>query len=460
MQVSLLRSMRPQPENTRGGDCSALEFAEPRLGPVLLVTREDLEQFDTRDWEEYFRASSAARPFPVEVALVIALAALSLVFAVMATKARKRRRGDAGTPKGLAEADGVLWLARGRVRAEIELTQRMIAGLRQARSDSQEGAAPKIISTKARKRRGGGGGGRGGGTSSGGGGGGLLPLVPRHAGKRNGLAEADAAVWLARVVATGMRGRGRAHIEPTQKMIAGLRQARSKSHSQEGVAPKISNLSSYAQKRVRTVPVNHLAAIPEWKTAASEAEADDYKAATLAKLGTTVCRLNIDIPASDESEKMRKEVVDRCRCAHPGSEDCVRVHVGKARSWIKDQLGEEAFRNCGLDAMGEQVAELWASVDRKKLEDLDKLVPQNKPQKFMETALKELGQKETKDLAKYCYNVFLPRRLASLTRAEHKNDEAVDWEDEKSDQEDDRNDRSPRKKNKTSGSSSSTSCRK
>ena len=183
---------------------------------------------------------------------------------------------------------------------------------------------------------------------------------------------------------------------------------------------------------------------------------DDYKAATLPKLGTVVYPLNMDISATNKSEKKRKRLVDKCKCSCPGSEDCVRVHVKKARSWIKDQLGEEAFRNCGLDAMGEQVAELWASVDRKKLEDLDKLVPQNKPQKFMETALNELGQKETKDLAKYCYNVFLPRRLASLTRAEHKKDEAVDTSDEKSDQEDDENEQHPRKKSKKSSGSSST----
>uniref|UniRef100_R7WFV0 Trafficking protein particle complex subunit 4 n=1 Tax=Aegilops tauschii TaxID=37682 RepID=R7WFV0_AEGTA len=232
------------------------------------------------------------------------------------------------------------------------------------------------------------------------------------------------------------------------------------SRSSERVNCKISYLSNYPLKRVRTDPVEHQASVPEWKDAPSVEYTDDYKAATLPKLGTVVYPLNMDISATNKSEKKRKRLVDKCKCSCPGSEDCVRVHVKKARSWIKDQLGEEAFKNCGLDAMGEQVGEQWTTVFKRKLEKVDKLIPQNKHQKFMEIALKELGQKETKDLAKYYYNVFLPRRLASLTRAEHKKDEAVDTSDEKSDQEDGENEHHPRKKSKKSSGSSSTSRRR
>ncbi|XP_044947859.1 uncharacterized protein LOC123397338 [Hordeum vulgare subsp. vulgare] len=221
-----------------------------------------------------------------------------------------------------------------------------------------------------------------------------------------------------------------------------------------------SYLSSYPLKQVRTDPVEHQASVPEWENGPSVEYTDGYKAATLPKLGTVVYPLNMDISATNKSEKKRKNLVDRCKCSRPGSEECVQVHVKKARSWIKDQLGEEAFKNCGLDAMGDQVGEQWTAVFKRKLEKIDKMIPQNKHQKFMGIALKELGQKEKKNLAKYYYNVFLPRRMASLTRAKHKKDEAVDTSDEKSDQEDEENERRPRKKRKKSFGSSSTRSKK
>ncbi|KAF7062046.1 hypothetical protein CFC21_068689 [Triticum aestivum] len=285
---------------------------------------------------------------------------------------------------------------------------------------------------------------------------------------------AAGAVWAAK--AGRGHGRGLGNVGRMREVLLTVRGARcarvrnddddddypypQESRSPERLNCKISYLSNYPLKRVRTDPVKHQASVPEWKNAPSVEYTDDYKAATLPKLGTVVYPLNMDISATDKSEKKRKRLVDKCKCSCPGSEDCVRFHVKKARSWIKDQLGEEAFKNCGLDAMGEQVGEQWTTVFKRKLEKVDKLIPQNKHQKFMEIALKELGQKETKDLAKYYYNVFLPRRLASLTRAEHKKDEAVDTSDEKSDQEDGENERHPRKKSKKSYGSSSTRCKK
>ncbi|KAI4986021.1 hypothetical protein ZWY2020_018651 [Hordeum vulgare] len=359
--VSLFSSMRPQPENSGGGDFSALDFAEPRLGPVLAVTREDLDQFDPRDWEEYFRTFSATeRSFPTatEIALVIALAVLSLIFAFMARMDPKMRRGgggrggggrsgsgggggwsprgggllslvprrgaallarrafeDAGTGTVLAEADGVVWLARVAATAHRDVED---AGARPRgdRPDPEDGrraapgtlqlpvsgAAPKIMAAKTQKRRGGGGGAQGAGRSGGGGAspkaGGLLPLAARRgaaaltrrafedAGTRNALAEAVAAVWLARVLVMAARRRGRADMEPTRKMMAGLRQARSISSSQfqsacsqEGVAPKVSTLSSFLHKHGKRDPVDHVAAVPsrELLHLKQKLMSDDYK---------------------------------------------------------------------------------------------------------------------------------------------------------------------------------------
>ena len=79
------------------------------------------------------------------------------------------------------------------------------------------------------------------------------------------------------------------------------------------------------------------------------------------------------------------------------------------------------------------------------------MLAQNKNKNSKMTALEKPSLKEIKDWAKYYYNVCLPRRLARLTRAEHKKDEAVDTADEKSGQDDDNTEHRPRKKSKSSG---------
>uniref|UniRef100_A0ACD5XE50 Uncharacterized protein n=1 Tax=Avena sativa TaxID=4498 RepID=A0ACD5XE50_AVESA len=243
---------------------------------------------------------------------------------------------------------------------------------------------------------------------------------------------AAGALWTAET--DDVRGRGFGDVEKMRAFILALRLARSvhvPDDDPDAPYPKIVFYLKDPYQRPRIDPVECQVSVPEWNDKPSDKETVDYKAASIANLGTIVCPLNMVNLATDEAEKTRKEWVDKCNCSHPGSEDCVRVHLEKARSSMKGQLGEEAFKNCGLDAMGEQVEELWTSVDKEKLKDVDELIPENEHQKFMKIALKELTQQEKKDLAKYYYNVFLPRRLASLTRAGHIKDEAIDTDNEK-----------------------------
>ena len=46
-----------------------------------------------------------------------------------------------------------------------------------------------------------------------------------------------------------------------------------------------------------------------------------------------------------------------------------------------------------------------------------RLVPKNNHEDFIKIALKQFRLERTRDLTKYYYNIFLPRRLASLFRA-------------------------------------------
>lgn len=130
---------------------------------------------------------------------------------------------------------------------------------------------------------------------------------------------------------------------------------------------------------------------------------------------------------------------DNCKCSHPGSEACVEVHVKEAWKRVKYQLGDQAFKNCGFSAMGERVLKLWTTEEKKKLADIEKLIPQSKSsdEDFMKVALEQFSSERTTDLAKYYYNVFLPRRLASLNRTEATNSIDASPDDEGNNQDDD-----------------------
>ncbi|KAL6893774.1 hypothetical protein ACP4OV_007872 [Aristida adscensionis] len=187
------------------------------------------------------------------------------------------------------------------------------------------------------------------------------------------------------------------------------------------IAGELSCLSSFlasSRKRIGVDPLHYQASIPQWESAPSEKDKADYKTdnETLNKMGTVILQ-----PLATEPPKTRKSVADKCKCSHPGSEACVGVHVEESRRKLKCQLGNEAFKNCGLDAMGEQVLKLWTAEDKKKLVDIEKMIPHNKHEDFMNIAPKQFKSKKTGDLAKYYYNVFLPRRLATLTRTEATN---------------------------------------
>jgi hypothetical protein len=170
------------------------------------------------------------------------------------------------------------------------------------------------------------------------------------------------------------------------------------------------------KKHIGIDPVRCQAAVPEWINDPSEECKANYRNDndTLQRMGTVV-----RLPPTLEPPKARKAVNDMCKCYHPGSEAYVEVNVKEAWKRVKYQLGEQAFKNCGFGAMGERVLKLWTAEDKKKLADFEKLIPQSKStiEDFMEVALKQFSSERTTDLAKYCYNVFLPRRFASLNRA-------------------------------------------
>ncbi|WVZ61132.1 hypothetical protein U9M48_011052 [Paspalum notatum var. saurae] len=224
--------------------------------------------------------------------------------------------------------------------------------------------------------------------------------------------------------------------------------------------------------KARVDPVAYQAAVPEWVNAPSEEDLADYKNdnETSQKMGM---RIRLRPHRIVESPKTRNTVDDRCKCRDPGSEACVRLHVKQAWKTVQNELGKGGFKSCGFDAMGERVLNAWTAEDKNILADIEKLVPHNNHEDFMKIALKQFSSERTADLSRYYYNVFLPRRLASLNRAEDANATDVDnnqddgknvqrseekrrgsKDDEGNSQDDDKNVRHSEEKTKGSGSSS------
>lgn len=221
------------------------------------------------------------------------------------------------------------------------------------------------------------------------------------------------------------------------------------------IAGELSHLSSFlvsTRKRIGIDPVIFQAAVPEWINAPSKKAKADYRNddETLKKLGTVVT-----LPPIVESRKTRK-AVNKCKCSHPGSEACVEVHVKEAWKRVKYQMPEQAFRDSGFDAMGERVLKLWTAQDKKKLADIEKLIPKDKSsdEDFMKVALKQFSSERTTDLARYYYNIFLPRRLASLNRTQATHSIDLRPDDEGNNQDDNNNVHHSEEKSKGSGLSS------
>ncbi|XP_014752018.1 uncharacterized protein LOC106865760 isoform X2 [Brachypodium distachyon] len=80
-----------------------IEFWELVFPPVIAVTVEEIAQFGGRDWEIYealARSLTAGTDRRLEVAVVVALAALSLFFAMLSLKSRRQRRRVGGGGHG------------------------------------------------------------------------------------------------------------------------------------------------------------------------------------------------------------------------------------------------------------------------------------------------------------------------------------------------------------------------
>ncbi|CAL0304497.1 unnamed protein product [Lupinus luteus] len=105
-----------------------------------------------------------------------------------------------------------------------------------------------------------------------------------------------------------------------------------------------------------------------------------------------------------------------CSCEIPGSIDCVQLHISEARERLKLEIGA-TFSSWKFDEMGEDVSKSWTMDEQKEFEMLTGINKQSKDMDFWKTAMKKFPSKPLKNMINYYYNVCIPRRMRTATRA-------------------------------------------
>lgn len=106
---------------------------------------------------------------------------------------------------------------------------------------------------------------------------------------------------------------------------------------------------------------------------------------------------------------------DSCGCQVPGSNECVRFHVGEKKLRLKRELGS-AFYQWRFDKMGEDFA---LSLTREAQKEFKAIVASNPPSTgicFWPEIFKSFPTKSSEDLVSYYFNVFVLRRRGYQNR--------------------------------------------
>ncbi|PIN17217.1 hypothetical protein CDL12_10130 [Handroanthus impetiginosus] len=102
---------------------------------------------------------------------------------------------------------------------------------------------------------------------------------------------------------------------------------------------------------------------------------------------------------------------DICNCQVPRSSECVKRHVFEQKMKLQKEFGL-AFNDWKFDQMGEEAAKSWTLEERKKIESIVK-----RSKSFMDLALKALPNLSRESIVNYYFNIIVPRKIGSKTRA-------------------------------------------
>lgn len=126
-------------------------------------------------------------------------------------------------------------------------------------------------------------------------------------------------------------------------------------------------------------------------------------------------------PSKYTSPKVQIDVIgkgrpDFCSCSIPGSVECVKFHVNERRVQLKSNLGP-TFREWKFDEMGDEILNLWNLKEQNKFHYLVKMNSESQNKKFLKLALEHLPSKCRQTIAKYYFNVHVPRRMSRQSRS-------------------------------------------
>ncbi|KAL9676686.1 hypothetical protein QQ045_004902 [Rhodiola kirilowii] len=133
-------------------------------------------------------------------------------------------------------------------------------------------------------------------------------------------------------------------------------------------------------------------------------------------LGTKVWPLDGIEQIADKEPVIGRGRPDNCSCRdNPGSDACVKLHVSERRAQLRLELGA-AFEAWKFDEMGEDVADSWNLLTRKVFKTI--VEKSSVPDKdFLKAGNPQKVRKTRKEMISYYFNVLVPQRISTMSRA-------------------------------------------
>ncbi|KAL8516322.1 hypothetical protein ACS0TY_014837 [Phlomoides rotata] len=133
-------------------------------------------------------------------------------------------------------------------------------------------------------------------------------------------------------------------------------------------------------------------------------------------IGTQVWPVKGRSSSSSNHNMIGRGRSETCKCAFPGSIECVRKHVTEKRLQIQIDLGP-VFWMWKFDEMGEVVSKLWNLKEERKFEYIAKMNATSQDKSLVKSALESLLGKSRRSIVSYYLNVYIPRRMSIESRS-------------------------------------------
>ncbi|KAK8995996.1 hypothetical protein V6N11_076246 [Hibiscus sabdariffa] len=142
---------------------------------------------------------------------------------------------------------------------------------------------------------------------------------------------------------------------------------------------------------------------------------------------------NCVIPMPDAEATAKFQCEDarhrtECECLDQGSIRCVRQHVVEEREKLRENLGQEIFREMGLYDMGEEVAKRWTEEEELAFHNVVLSNPVSMGKNFWDHLSAALPSRAKEDFISYYFNVFMLRKRAQQNRIDPINIDSDDDE--------------------------------